>query len=98
MQYFTRSLVASALAVPLLVAAAGSALAAETSTGATVTDRASLNHDGTCGNDGNCADGHYPVSNGFDYRRDYGRTYYYHDGYNYGGYTYEGHYRLLGIL
>lgn len=97
MRYFKRSLVASALVVPLLVAGAGSALAAEATTGATFTaatiaDRISLNHEG------NGRDGHYPTPNGFDYGRDYGRVYYYHDGYNYGGYTYQGHYRLLGIL
>lgn len=45
-----------------------------------------------------CTDGYRPYTNGFDYSRDYGRHPYYLNGYNYGGYTYCGHYRFLGIL
>ena len=45
-----------------------------------------------------CTDGYRPYTNGFDYNRDYGRYPYYHSGYGYGGYTYCGHYRFLGIL
>ena len=54
-----------------------------------------------CHRDG-CEYGHfYPYfngySNGFDYSRDYGRCTYYYNGYNYGGYTYRGKRRYLGI-
>jgi hypothetical protein len=45
-----------------------------------------------------CDYGFYPYFNGYDYSRDYGRKPYYYDGYNYGGYAYDGHFRLLGLI
>ena len=45
-----------------------------------------------------CSYGYYPLFNGYDYNRDYGRNPYYYNGYNYGGYAYAGHFRLLGLI
>ena len=45
-----------------------------------------------------CTYGFYPYFNGYDYDRNYGRYPYYYNGYNYGGYTYDGKFRFLGIL
>jgi hypothetical protein len=45
-----------------------------------------------------CTYGFYPFFNGYDYDRNYGRYPYYYNGYNFGGYTYDGKFRLLGLF